>query len=398
MEVQASNYFIHYSYVPGYYYLYKGLEKWLSTRMFREDTSRVFCASNDYAFRRRFELTDTSENFKDLDVSSLRFPFCNYWPQNTGWQHDTRIAANSAALIYTGIYEGNTKIRAAAGSINIPITLYYDRENDSRLAYEKLYFYTYNEHYYETDAIFAGQTLKLPMVITLDNLQFNPQFNESNWLRQNRIFPITVNINLRSYILYPPKQPRYDLSVNSAGLLVDKDGNLVNPSGEYLTGVGEEDGLYYGYYDDGTETYWLTEEVILNLQSMEGLTMDQVKVNGTIEESDILLNQLSIENVTSDSFLIKWEIENIDEVEKMEIRCKGSDYVEVNPETGAYEITGLEPESLYNIYINIYSKNGSIKRIGRSITTEPSENIIEPGEIITEDSDAPANSLVGLSF
>ena len=397
MEVQASNYFVHYSYIPGYYYLYKALEKWLAERMFREDTSRVFCASNEYAFRRRFELVDTSRNFNDIDVSSLRFPFCNYYPQNSGWQHEDRIAANPAALIYTGIYEGNTKIRAAAGNINIPVTLYFDREADCRLAYEKLYFYTFNEHYYETDAIFANQTLKLPMVITLSNLQFNPQYNESTWLRQNRIFPISVNINLRSYILYPPKQPRYDLSVNPSGLLVDKDGNLVNPNGESLTGVNGSDDLYYGYYDDGTEIYWITEEAILNIKSMDGITLDQIRVNGSIEESNIEINQLSIEDVTSGSFTIKWEINNLDQVEKMEVNYKGADFIEIDPAIGIYEVTGLEADSLYNVYINIYSKDGTIKRIGRSITTE-SNDTVEVGDIITEGSDAPANSLVGLSF
>lgn len=400
MEVQAKQFYVHHSHVPGYYYLYKALEKWLADRLLRQDTSRVFCASPTYAFRRRFELTDTSRNFKDIGVTSLDFPFISYWPSNSGWTHEERIAANPAALIYTGIYEGNTKIRAAAGNINIPITLYYDRDSDSRLAYEKLYFYTYNEHYYETDAIYANQTLKLPMVITLNNLQYNPQYTEADWLRQNRIFPITVNINLRSYIIYPPNQPRYDLSVNSAGLLVDKDGNLVNPDGEYLTGLenAEDEGLFYGYYDDGSPAYWLTEEAILNMKDWDGLTLDQVRVNGSIEESNIEINLLAIEDVTKNGFTLRWEINNLDQVEKMEFRYKGMDYIEVDPALGVYEVTGLEPDSTYNLYINIYSKDGSIKRLGRTVNTESSDTTIIGDKVSTEGSDAPSNSLVGLSW
>ena len=104
MEVQAKQFYVHHSHVPGYYYLYKALQEWLADRLFRQDKSRVFCASPAYAFRRRFELTDTSKNFKDISVSSLDFPFSSFWPSNSGWTHEERIAANPASLIYTGTF------------------------------------------------------------------------------------------------------------------------------------------------------------------------------------------------------------------------------------------------------------------------------------------------------
>ena len=110
-ELRASQYYVHNSYINSYYHIYKYIEKWFASQIFRNDTSRVFLASDDFCFRRRFELTDTSKDFETLDFESLRFPFANYWPLNTGWQADSRFAANPAALVYDGIYIGNTKIR-----------------------------------------------------------------------------------------------------------------------------------------------------------------------------------------------------------------------------------------------------------------------------------------------
>ena len=390
-EIAASQYYVHYSYVPGYYYLYKALENWLAERLFRNDKSRVFCASNDYAFRRRFELTDTSQNYKDLEVSSLRFPFANYWPQNNGWQVDTRPAANTAALIYIGIYEGTTKIRAAAGAITVPTTFYFDREDDARMAYERLYFYTYNEHNYSTEAIFSNQILELPMIITVSNLRFNPSYNETDWLKQNRIFIVSVDMVLRSYILYPPKQPNYDVFVNSAGLLTDKDGNLINPEGNYET---DGEGFYGSYYDDGSESYYPTEEVILIMQSYYGLDLESIKVNGTVDESTIEVNQLYIDNISTDSATVKWDIDNVDQITSMEISYRDlKEFITVNPEMKEYQLSDLSPGSIYNVYIRIKDKFGTVKKLGRTFET------LEDNSLNYENADGtPTNSLVGISW
>ena len=370
-EIQAKQYYIHYSYIPTYYFLYKSLEKWLEDRIFRGDASRVFCASNNYAFRRRFELTDTSKNYKDIEVSSLQFPFANYWPQNNGWQVDTRPAGNPAPLIYTGIYEGLTKIRASSGNLTIPVTFYFDREDDARMAYEKLYFYTYNEHNYSTDAVYANQILELPIIISIQNLRFNPNYIESDWLKQNRIFIVTIDAVVRSYFLFPPQQPPYDVDVNSLGLLPD--------------GI---------QYDDGSESYLPVEEAILDMQSYFGLDMDRVTVTGKVEESNIEINLLSIANITSDSATLKWEINNLDQVEKMVIKYDGSkDWTEVDPSLGIYQLMNLQADSIYNIYLNIYGKDGIPKRIGKTFETPGVEEV--PKE---DQNQAPINSLVGISW
>lgn len=253
-KIISSQYYVHHSYIDTYYYVYRFLEKWIADNLFRKDPSRVFLASDDYAFRRRFELTDMSKNYENLEFSSLNFPFANYWPQNNGWVAETREASKNASLIYLGIYDGDTKIRASASNISIPTTLWFDREDDARLAYEILYFKSYNEQYNSTKVPYGtdytkisesssrtGNILDIPVNIKIDNLVFNPNFVESDWLKKQRIYPIKVTFTVRTFAIYPPKQPDYDVTIREDGTIV---------GGEV--------------YEDGYSYYYTVDDVILN--------------------------------------------------------------------------------------------------------------------------------------
>lgn len=256
-KLAAKQYYIHKSFVNVYYYVYKFLEKWIADNIFRGDTSRVFMASDGYAFRRRFELTDMSKNYDDLEFSSLNLPFANYFAQNNGWTTDDRIAAKNAALTYLGIYEGNTKIKASASVITVPVTFWFNREDDARLAYEILYFKSYNEQYNHTKVPYGRNTtlgdfnisqssslLDLPINFMIKSLVFNPQFTETDWLKRQRVFTIKVSFDVRTYTIYPPNQPNYTIDINDDGTL--EDGST---------------------YEDGYNYYYLVDRVILNTSS-----------------------------------------------------------------------------------------------------------------------------------
>lgn len=254
IEYQASQFYIKDSYVNTYYYTYKFLEGWLAETIFRNDKSRVFLASDQYAFRRRFELTDTSKNFEDLEFSSLRLPFANYFPHNNGWVADDRIAGKSAVLSYSGMYVGDTKIKAASSSLEIPTTFYFDREDDARMAYEILYFKSFNEHYYSIKVPYGttmiddngttNEVLALPMNVTVTALQFNPSSTEKDWLNKQRIFVVRATFKIRSFVVVPPNQPDYKLTLNANGTLSD----------------GTK-------YTDGINFYSIVDHVILNFSN-----------------------------------------------------------------------------------------------------------------------------------
>lgn len=436
IEIAASQYYLHTSYVPTYYYVYKFLQSWIADNIFRKDTSRVFMASPDYAFRRRFELTDMSSDFSTLDFSSLRFPFANYWPQNSGWTPDKRLAANTAAQVYLGIYEGTTRIKAASSIINIPVLFYFDREDDARLAYEVLYFKTFNEHYYQTEVPFAGSSLQIPVNIEINNVSFNPDFKEDDWLKKNRIFVIKADFGVRSFAIQPPDQLEYNQSINKNGYVVDEAGNLIlDDEGNPIL------------YDGGQERYYLVDDVILNFGDTEidfktyegvenfpktgevgivyvdskidednltsspktyrwnttlekyeyyskrNIIADSIRVNGTLEESSVKVNYLKASNIKAISFEVEWSIENPEDVSKIEIyqANKPTPIIITDTSVTSYCITDLVPKSQYDIYVNFYAKDGSIKRLWLSAITLQSAADIKSSE-------APLDSLIGTTW
>ena len=257
IEYKASQYYFHQYYANSYYRIYMSLEDWISKNIFRNDSSRVFLSSPEYAFRRRFELTDSrQQDYNKIQASSLNFPFCSYWPLNSGWQADDRIAANTAAQVYKGMMIGNTVIKAASAKMEIPVNFYFEREDDARLAYENLFFNTFNPHYFTNTVAYGPNSIGIPIVIQIRDLQFNPSFKESDWLKQNKIFIISCNFNITSYILKSPSQPDYNMGVNSDGYLIDENGNvIVDENGQPVL------------YDAGIVNYYIVNNVLLNFNS-----------------------------------------------------------------------------------------------------------------------------------
>lgn len=350
VEVQARQYYVHDSFIPVYYYVYEALEKWLADMIFREDRSRIILSSNEYAFRRRFELTDMTRPYKELEISSLQFPFANYWPLNIGWDREERVAANPATLLYRGIYTSRSCFRASNANIAIPVNFYFDREDDARLAYSKLYFYTFNEFSQEERMTFQNEEIGLPVVISIKSLQFNPQYKEADWLKQNRIFVVAATINLRTYIIAPPEQPLWNQVV----------------TGDDLLSNGEA-------YDDGNSTYNLVRTVEATTSSMNGLSeesFEKLVYEGEIEEPEVLVNYLRVENTTDDSVEIAWDVENASSVSTIGIKKAGEKrYTAIPPDSTRYVFTDLSSDSEYRVYVKFTLSNGTSKRLSLNIRT-----------------------------
>ena len=372
VEVQARQYYVHDSYIPVYYYVYEALEKWLADVVFREDRSRIILSSNEFAFRRRFELTDMSRPYKELEISSLHFPFANYWPLNIGWDREERLAANPAVLLYTGIYTNRSRIRASNANIAIPVNFYFDREDDARLAYSKLYFYTFNEFSQEEKITFQNEEIGLPVVISLKSLQFNPQFNETDWLKQNRIFVITANINLRTYIIAPPEQPLWNQVVTGDDMLSNGDA-----------------------YDDGNSTYNLVRTVETTTSSMGGLSeesFEKLIYEGEIKEPEVLVNYLRVEETTDDSVKIAWDVEGTAAVATIGIKKAGEKkYTAIPPGSTEYTFTDLSPDSEYKVYVKFTLEDGTSKRLSLNIRTREAAKPSVTDEPL-------ADPLVGISW
>ena len=59
-EYKATTFYDHSYYCATYRKVYDWIEDWFADHIFRKDHSRIFMSSDNYAFRRRFELTDAN--------------------------------------------------------------------------------------------------------------------------------------------------------------------------------------------------------------------------------------------------------------------------------------------------------------------------------------------------
>lgn len=439
--VKATQYYLHRSYVPTYYWIYIFLEQWIASAVFRNDTSRVFMASDDYAFRRRFELTDMSKSYDEIDASHLRFPFANYWPLNTGWEADKRTAANPAALVYLGVYEGNTRIRASAVTHTIPVQFYFDREDDARMAYDKLFFYTYNEHYYSTEIPYGsygrypdgasapGNALSLPVNITLEGITFNPSFKESDWLKQNRIFVVQAKFKCRSYAIFPPNQPDYTTDINSTEFESEYDDGVVSyyPVEKVILSLTDnawdievyntefprpgKTGVLYVRSDleeeiesdearliPSTNRYFIWNPLIKKQDATDGdyelydpckLSASSIQVYRKTSENTIIINKFFFEASDSTSGTLKWDVEDdcVQYIEKIRLILDTTkEPVELNSDIREYSLSRLTSNTQYYVYIEFVSTDGTITKLCTSFKTWNQKKEKNP------------NSLVGVSW
>lgn len=357
VETLAKQFYKHDAYVASRYALYIALERWLAGVVFRSDSTRIFLASDDYAFRRRFELTDTSQAYDQVQASSLQFPFANYWPGNDGWKPDTREAANTAALVVSGISDRTRMLRAMAVTSDITCTFYFDREDDARLAYEFLLWKSFREQFMYTTVQWKDEILNLPLNIKIQDLTFNPSYKESDWLKEQRIFTIQARLELRSHIPQPPEQPVYssDISVS----------------------------------DD--EKYTLTEQVILEMLS-ETKILNELEIDTLFNQNPtILVNQFGVASLTYNMARISWSIETPD-YESVTLLVTGRDPVLItDPLITEHTFRKLEENSTYVVTLQVRDKKGASKVVSLKLTT-PLSPASEKAKA------ADRNTLVGTSW
>lgn len=357
IETLAKQFYKHDAYTASYYALYVALERWLADVVFRKDITRIFLASDEYAFRRRFELTDTSENYNNIQASSLQFPFANYWPQNDGWKPDERAAANTAALVVSGVSERTRMLRAMAVTCDIGCTYYFDREDDARMAYELLLWAAFRERYMATDVQWKDEILDIPLNIKIQDLTFNPDRKETDWLKEQRIYTISARIELRSHIPQPPAQPEY-----TSDIVVEDD-----------------------------ERFMLTERVVLDMLS-ESKILSTLEVDTLFNQNPtIVINQFSIAGSTHNSARVYWDVESPD-LQTIKLSIPGKNTVTIEDLTTTdYTFRGLSENSTYIVTIELIDRLGASKVASIKFTTPLSPAAAKSKK-------AESNTLVGVSW
>ncbi len=350
------------------------------------------------------ELNDTENgvNFSTIQASALNFPFITYWYENGKfWEPDDRPNSQNTAQMTRGFWQAGlpSNMRAMAVKTSFDVIVFYDSDQDARVGFEKL-LWEYNPKgpiQFSTSVTWRGVDVPIPTNFTIDSYNFNPEYKEGTWLKQQRILPINLTITLRTYILHYPFQKdvvtgQYPaISTWNTGIATDVD-NKISITERVLLAFAEEkawlDADTTGYSDPPTDLSGMPEEIDGVIVPSEpipdssGMVELQDIAQGYFQAStDLTINEVIVDptSITPNSFLLKWAIRPADlpGVEKIVVVVPGRPNIVIT-DTSISEvwITGLYPNSQYSITILFYSVGGNVKDFHISVTTLP-----EPGDV-----------------
>lgn len=398
-EFTQKKFFNHNPFTNTYYASLLPLEYYVANVMMRGDLSRIVWSSDDMAFARRF-LTVGSDNGADttkIKPANLELPFANYW-YDGGWTPDDRIHATQPSQMINGTWQEGLPayLRAMAVKGEFSFTAFYSRDDDARLAYDLLLW----EHNPKGPAQFAthlqweGIELAIPTFFTVSEPQFNPDFQESEWLKAQRIFPIKFNITIRSYSIHMTGQETFD--------------GTPRPFSTWNTGLPNKGGNVY-----------ITEESILNFAAAKGWgdlsdpppapgqDLDKADPFTEVEQEtliadprqitsdlvtgyfqapgDIEINYCRVKegSVTQNAFELEWQIRPADrelfDYIKILVPGQAPAWIGDVSQT-SYIMAGLYPNSDYHVIVLFYAKSGIVSDVMLNVQTlgDPDDPIKRP--------------------
>ena len=226
----------HFMTKPQPFYYGEQMKKWANTPMsYAMDIAienhfsdvlefpldRIIYASNEYCFRER-----TRRNKGELNL-----PFLNYY--RVGFEDADRPWKNDYSNRFGLIDRENNFTSKLGGVMRIyPITISYEgtaffaQNKDCEYAMNKLLFDNSNE------------TIVKPQVETNDgdiitnaglmdfDIEYNPTYQESDWLEQNRIWTIGIDFTITTYMIgnfNTNPSGEYDSEGNPLGIKVAKN-------------------------------------------------------------------------------------------------------------------------------------------------------------------------------
>lgn len=165
---------------------------------------RIIYASNNICFRER----------EKKNNGQLNLPFMNYYrtgysdPDRSWWNN----YANSHALMNInneGYYSKlGTQLRLVPIKAEYEATVFFNQRKDCEHAYHEIALDESNETIIKSelesstlDENGEPNILGLEGILNFD-LEFNPTFDESDWLQQNNIWSIQINFDIDTFMIY----------------------------------------------------------------------------------------------------------------------------------------------------------------------------------------------------
>lgn len=157
--------------------------------LFDGDQTRVIYASTEYALRKRAE-----------DNPNLDLPFMNFRIDDI--QNKTDRPWWNHGLHIHGLYvpELQRKLRMNPITITYDATVFYHKYKDTLVGHTELLWDDSNETNLKATIQIDGQDVHYPGMLGY-NLNFQPSYNENDWLERNKISTISVNFEIETFLI-----------------------------------------------------------------------------------------------------------------------------------------------------------------------------------------------------
>lgn len=423
-EIQQENYYnsINEKYIDNHLSIKACLESFVSDLLFQGDTTRVIFSQPDILFRQRIEYLDKGKQGPEYEAINLNLPFANYY-QSSDFEDDDRIASIQAKQAVVGEYSYalGRRLRSLPVKATFKIQAFFDRRDDVRVAFQLFHWEKtpkYPVQYYDV-RYYRGKSIGIPVLFTIENITTNPEWQETEFLKNQRIFPIEVTLTVRTYqvlinningfIDLPIKiDKRYRESdeavvlTNETLLLwcIDKFGLDMTPT---KTDTKEDDSLIdYGKLYFQTEDPTPEQLEWLGGKLYNNQTLDIINAYYQEEDRNFLESYYQdVESTTTNSATIKYVLSEQDKnaIVSIEILVPSRDKIIIKDlEQDSIVIDNLTQNSEYNLKIIVNTLNGTKKLYNLTIKTLPEENYNNeknPDEIILKPAIKKLSALIG---
>ena len=374
MEIQATNYYNTSKHSNVFYFNMMEVEKFFANNLFRGNLTRVFYASENYAFRQRLNLLSMSG---EPSSKELQFPFLSYFRlNNVELSNDFPGVQGTSSALY-GVFEEDLgiNIRWLQTKTVFTAVAFFASDLDSQIFQEALLFIKHPagpRQWVASGLEYKGIQISIPIQLFIDAIQYNPQYLETDWLKKHRIFPIKFQFTVRSVTLSQlPQGPESTVFFEDEPPIITKKVVLDFFAYKFSN----------QYFDKDHTDFEVTGTFNPDFTLGGSLTIDEAGTSDTTIKVDWdynpVLDQEWLDPPTN-------TIPNPDYgtyEDDVLLVLNGVIETHVPRITKTYTYTGLQNESLYNVTIWFIKKTGEVTKYVASETTTTETHINLKGMI-----------------
>lgn len=351
----SNTYYDTSKFVPTYLITMIEIEKYISKELFKNDLTRIFYSSPEFSFRQRLNLLAKTELSNTQD---FKFPFCSYI-RSTNFELDINRLGVNSGIAYGSPTTGidieldddiiiqNCRFMQTITDYNL--TFFYNNDFDYQVATETLLWIkrlTPKQWIVENALEYGDANVSIPIVLRINNISTDISvFNEENWLKSQRIFPISVNLSIQSLTFDQTSQGEtstlFKTTKQSAGPSLYLSKQIIL---DYLTFKGEDPFLT----ENNVE---LIVDGIFNPDPSVSIDIDVIEIS---ETSAKLTWNITLTEATPGFVKTVHIFLNTDPENPVDIASSEGEYTLINLVSSTNYVLKLMFETTQKTYITIY--------------------------------------------